>query len=264
LIETAELLRFKLGFQGYLHLKVMPGAEKAQVERAMQLADRVSVNLEAPNSDRLLSLAPHKHFAEELLRPLEWVNEIRNNQAAQFGWKGRWPSSVTQFVAGGSGESDVELLATTQTLYRKVGLKRAYFSPFHPISDTPLKDRPPTPALRGQRLYQASFLLRDYGFEVEGLAFEPGGWLPIDLDPKQAWACVHLHEQPLEVNRAERGELLRIPGIGPKSADAILKARRSARIKDLSTLRTLGVFTARAAPFLLLNGHRSPCQDRLI
>ena len=106
LLDTADILRNKAGYTGYLHLKIMPGAERAQVEQAMRLADRVSINLEAPNTARLGKLAPHKQFIEELIRPLRWVDEIRHTQPDHLGWKGHWPSSVTQFVAGGSGESD--------------------------------------------------------------------------------------------------------------------------------------------------------------
>ncbi|MGE5223630.1 MAG: radical SAM protein, partial [Omnitrophica WOR_2 bacterium] len=142
LIATAEILRKKMGFQGYLHLKIMPGAEKAQVERTMQLADRVSINLEAPNTRRLLALAPRKEFMEELLEPLKWVEEIRRRQPGYQGWKGYWPSTTTQFVVGAAGESDLELLQTTEYLYRQLRLKRAYFSAFSPVQDTPLENLP--------------------------------------------------------------------------------------------------------------------------
>jgi len=191
LLDTADILRYKLGFKGYIHLKIMPGAEKAQVERAMQLADRVSVNLEAPNTERLTRLAPHKTFLEELLQPLKWVEEIRRSQPAHKGWNGRWPSTVTQYVVGGSDESDLELLTTTQWLHKNVGLKRAYFSAFSPIRDTPLENKAATDPLREHRLYQASFLLRDYGFDLEELPFADEGNLPLPTDPKQAWAQVY-------------------------------------------------------------------------
>ncbi len=164
LLDTAEILRHKLGFYGYIHLKIMPGAERAQVERAMQLADRVSINLEAPNAERLALLAPHKQFFEELLIPLRWMYDIRQTQPSYLGWNGRWPSSVTQFVAGGAGESDLELLTATEYLYRHLGLKRTYYSRFNPIPDTPLENQTPVLLIREHRLYQASFLLRDYGF----------------------------------------------------------------------------------------------------
>jgi len=254
LIATAEFLRLKLGFNGYLHLKIMPGAEFAQVERAMQLADRVSINLEAPTTQRLENLAPHKEFINELLQPLRWVNQIRNKLPAHQGWNNRWPSSVTQFVVGGAGESDLELLQTTEYLYRELRLKRTYFSPFSPIPDTPLENLAPTSPQREHRLYEASFLLRDYGFSVEELPFEESGNLPGHVDPKLAWALANLSDKPIELNQAIRQELLRIPGIGPKGAMAILSARRQGRLKELKELRQIGVSPARAVPFILLNG----------
>jgi predicted DNA-binding helix-hairpin-helix protein len=263
LLDAAEIMRHKLGFRGYIHLKIMPGAERAQVERAMQLADRVSVNLEAPNNNRLAKLAPHKQFTEELLQPLKWVEEIRRTQPGYKGWKGHWPSSVTQFVAGGSGESDLELLTTTDYLYHHLGLRRAYFSPFNPIPDTPLENQPPTPVIREHRLYQASFLLRDYGFDIEELPFEADGRLPVQTDPKLAWARQNISERPIEINRAERQALMRVPGIGAKGADAILRARQQAKIRDISALKKLGILTERASPFLLFDGRRASYQPTL-
>jgi predicted DNA-binding helix-hairpin-helix protein len=263
LIDTAEIMRHKLGFRGYIHLKIMPGAERSQVERAMHLADRVSVNLEAPNNNRLAKLAPHKQFTEELLQPLKWIEEIRHTQPGYKGWNGRWPSSVTQFVAGGSSESDLELLTTTDYLYHHLGLRRAYFSPFNPVPNTPLENQPPTPVVREHRLYQASFLLRDYGFDLEELPFEPEGMLPVKIDPKLAWAQINLSESPIEVNRAEYQTLIRVPGIGIKGAQAIMRARRQTKIRNVAALRKLGLLAERAAPFLLFDGRRSYYQTTL-
>lgn len=260
ILDTAEILRTKLGYRGYMHLKIMPGAEKGQVERLMQLADRVSINLEAPNTERLSKLAPGKTFIEELFRPLRWVEEIRRTQPAYKGWNGRWPSTVTQFVAGGSDESDLELLTTTDWLMKNVRLKRAYYSAFHPIRDTPMENKPAVDPLREHRLYQASYLLRDYGFDLEEMPFAPDGNLPLLTDPKLAWAEQNLREQPLEINQAQRHELLRIPGIGPKSVDEILRARRTRKFRDLTALRKMGIIVARAAPFLLLDGRRPETQ----
>ncbi len=127
LLASAEILRRKFNYQGYIHLKLMPGVEYAQVEQAMRLADRVSVNLEAPNSQRLELLAPRKVFMEELLQPLRWVEEIRRSQASTAGWKGRWPSSATQFVVGAVGENDLELLTTAAYLYQGLHLARLIF-----------------------------------------------------------------------------------------------------------------------------------------
>jgi len=260
ILDTAEILRKKFGFRGYMHLKIMPGAEKGQVERLMQLADRVSVNLEAPNTERLAKLAPHKTFIEELLRPLRWVEEIRRTQPAYKFWNGKYPSTVTQFVAGGADESDLELLTTTNWLMKNVSLKRAYFSAFHPIRDTPLENKAAVDPIREHRLYQASFLLRDYGFDLEEMPFAQNGNLPLPTDPKLAWAQQNLGQKPIEINKAERRELLRIPGIGPKHADAILQARRTAKLKDITVLRKLGIVVVRAAPFLLLDGKRPATQ----
>jgi predicted DNA-binding helix-hairpin-helix protein len=260
ILDTAEILRKRHGFRGYMHLKIMPGAERGQVERAMQLADRVSVNLEAPNTERLAKLAPHKMFFEELLQPLKWVEEIRRSQPAHKFWNGRYPSTVTQFVAGGADESDLELLTTTNWLTKNVRLKRAYFSAFHPISDTPLENKAAVDPLREHRLYQASFLLRDYGYDLEEMPFLQDGNLPLTTDPKLAWAQMNMADRPLEINRAEKRELLRVPGIGLKGVEAILSARRTGKLSDLSSLRKLGIVVARAAPFLLLNGRRPASQ----
>lgn len=264
LIATAEILRRKYLYRGYLHLKLMPGAEEAQIERAMQLADRVSVNLEAPNPNRLSLLAPQKDLLEELFNPLRVVERIRKTQPSYQGWNGRWPSSTTQFVVGAVGESDLELLQTVAYLYSKLHLARSYFSGFSPVRDTPFEDRTPTNPWREHRLYQASFLLRDYGFELEEMPFQNGGDLPLEVDPKQAWANQNLSQAPLEINRADRHELLRIPGIGLRGAQTILNARvGGGRLRTIEDLKALGIYTGRATPYILLDGHRPPVQMSL-
>lgn len=256
LIATAEILRVKYGYRGYLHLKIMPGSEREQVLRSMQLADRVSVNLEAPNSARLPRLAPHKIFLEELLQPLRYAEEIRQSQLPTGAWKGRWASTATQFVAGGAGESDLELLTTTAYLFRNLRLARVFFSRFQPIADTPLENQPPVNPWREHRLYQASYLLRDYGFDLEELPFTSEGNLPLEADPKLAWAHENLIHAPVEINQAEREQLMRIPGVGPKRAQMILSARRENRLRNPRDLRALGLPLERVLPFVLLDGRR--------
>lgn len=264
LLDIASILRTRYSYQGYLHIKIMPGAERNQVEQAMRLADRVSINLEAPNTDRLRLLAPGKEFTDELLKPLRWVEEIRRNNPRQHGWNGKWPSSTTQFVVGGAGESDLELISVSQQLYRQVRLSRVYYSAFKPIPDTPLENLPAASPLREHRLYQASFLLRDYGFETEELPFDPAtGNLPQQMDPKLAWANQHLAQSPVEINFASPRALLRIPGIGPKGVQAIISSRKQRTLKDLSNLHKLGIDASRAAPFILLNGKRPAYQAAL-
>jgi len=267
LLAAAEILRSKHDFQGYLHLKIMPGAQKAQVERAMQLADRVSINLEGPNPLRLAVLAPQKVFLDELLRPLEWVEEIRRSQPPRGLWprqRNRWPSTSTQFVVGGADENDLELLSITRHLYHQLHLSRAYFSGFSPVPGTPLEGQPAVNPWRQHRLYQASFLLRDYGFDLEDLPFEGAGDLPLDGDPKLAWARRSLAGARLELNRATREELLRIPGIGLHGAEVIIQNRRDARLKSPEQLKRLGINLGRAGEFILLDGKTIPQQLRLL
>ncbi len=254
IIETAELLRRKYHFPGYLHLKIMPNAEKDQIAAAMQWADRLSVNLEAPNAARLADLAPKKSFSEALMQRLKWIHEFRQARV------GRKPSMTTQFVVGAVGETDLELLLTSAYLYNTLGLARTYFSGFNPVNDTPLENNPPIILKREQRLYQASFLLRDYGFDVEELPFSPEGNLPLHKDPKLAWASEHLCNTPVEINNADKRMLMRVPGIGVKSAHRILRERKLGKIRELSDLTKLGIPTKRAAPFILLDGRQMPQQ----
>jgi len=264
LLDTAEILRNKLHYRGYLHLKIMPGAEKDQVLRAMQLADRVSVNLEGPNDQCLARLAPQKSLMAELLQPLRWVQEIRNTLDPRGGWNGRWPSSTTQFVVGAVGESDLDLLRATGFLHQKLRLARVYFSGFAPVRNTPLEGQPAVDPWRRYRLYQASFLLRDYGFQYEDMPFTTAGNLPLEVDPKLAWAQQNLAHTPLEINRVGREELLRLPGIGPRGAQAILQARRRGQLHSLEDLKALGIRPNRAAPFILIDGRRPPLQLALL
>lgn len=253
ILDTIEIIRRKYQYKGYVHLKIMPGAEYDQLYRAMQLADRVSINLEGPTQDRLTALAPKKDFNNELLQRLAWAHQIRQS--------GIRASTVTQFVVGAVGDTDVELLSLSERLYTQMGISRAYYSAFHPITDTPFENLPSTLPVREFRLYQSSFLLRDYGWSVEELSFEQSGNLRLDIDPKRAWAENNLRHTPIEIMRANRDQLMRIPGIGPKAADSILKARRSDRLTDLSHLRALGIRAPeQAAPFILLDGHQPAVQ----
>jgi len=264
LLDTALILRQKLGYRGYLHLKIMPGAEFDQIEQAMKLADRVSLNLEAPNHNRLQILAPHKEFNEELIQALNSINQVKRTKFTSRPWRKQWPSVATQFVVGGAGESDNELLSTTEYLYRKLGLKRAYYSPFRPVEDTPLENCSPTTLQRENRLYQASFLIRDYGFMMEELPFDEVGNLPLGIDPKLGWAKVNLSENPIEINNASRQELLRVPGIGPRGANTLLSTRRTRLINNVEELRKIGLNPDRIAPFILINGKRPSTQLMLL
>lgn len=283
MLATVELVRQKYGFRGYIHLKLLPGAQTAHIERAVALADRVSANLEAPTPQALAALAPLKALPD-LVGPLRAAAEILRNDSSPVatGEGSRPPSFLcreggpggdrwghgrlglsTQFVVGPAGESDRELLGTAQSLYRDLGLTRAYYSAFSPVPGTPLAETPPTDPTREFRLYQADWLLRFYGFSVEELPFGADGLLPPDLDPKATWARLHPERFPVEVNRASVSELLRVPGIGPASARAIAAARRQGALREIGDLRKLGARADRAAPYITLAGKRPPHQPPL-
>jgi predicted DNA-binding helix-hairpin-helix protein len=245
--------------EGFI-LKLIPGASYDLIERAVALADRVSLNLEAPNAERLAELAPDKEFEVSMWRRLVWARQAIERRRALGLPAAR--SITTQFVVGAAGESDRELLSTVARARQSFGLRRSYFSVFHPIARSPFADAPAEDPLRAARLYQAEFMLRDYGFLADELPYEADGLLPRDRTPKQAWAERHLHE-PVEINRASREQLLRVPGIGPKSADRIIAARRAARLGDITQLKALGVTTGWAAPYVLLDGRRAAVQLRM-
>jgi predicted DNA-binding helix-hairpin-helix protein len=259
MIACIEQIRQVYGFQGYVHLKLLPGASEAHVERAVQLAHRVSVNLEAPNARRLAALAPHKQFDHDLAAPMRIAKRLRDASGGRLAPAGQ----TTQFVVGAAGESDHEILSTTVHLYRRLGLARAYYSAFRPVPGTPLENHPHTPAWREHRLYQADWLLRHYGFSFEELVFGADGNLPREDDPKQLYARFHPEQFPVEVNRASRAELLRVPGLGTRSVVRILQWRQGGTLRELADLHKAGAATGRAAPYVLLNGKRPPYQLRL-
>ena len=255
MIATVELVRFKYQFEGYVHLKLLPGCHEAAIERAIQLADRVSVNLEAPGATHLARLSGDKRFEQDLMQPMRSARRLLDQGDRQTS-----PDITTQFVVGAAGETDLEILSTAEHLHRDLGVTRAYFSAFRPVPDTPLDHLPPAPQWRQNRLYQADFLLRFYGYSVLDLPFTQQGNLLADLDPKMAWAQLHPERFPIEINRASREELLRVPGIGPRSAQRILRLRRQGKFRDLRDLRAIGAVADRAAPYVLFDGHRAPQQ----
>jgi predicted DNA-binding helix-hairpin-helix protein len=256
IIDTIEIIRTRYEYRGYIHLKIMPGVEYEQLYRAMQLADRVSVNLEGPTQERLSALAPKKDFQRELLHMLQLAEGIRGAHPYE-----KLAGTVTQFVVGAVGDTDQELLSLSNRLYRHYGLTRAYYSGFSPVTQTPFENLPATDPLREHRLYQASFLLRDYGWSVEDLPFMSDGNMQLDLDPKRAWAERYLREAPIEIMKASRRQLLRVPGIGPKGADAILKARHQGKLTEVIDLQKLGIRAPHQAyPYILLDGRRPSTQ----
>ncbi|HAF63160.1 MAG TPA: putative DNA modification/repair radical SAM protein [Anaerolineaceae bacterium] len=263
LIKAMEILRLKYHFTGYLHVKLMPGVEFEQARHVMLYADRVSLNLEAPSADRIALLSPDKTAFEKLLDPLKWTHYIKQYPATPSNWKGRWPSVCTQFVVGGSEESDTELLQTTAFLYNEIQLQRAYFSPLQPYSSTPMKNHAAIPLKRKLRLYQASFLIRDYGYTLEDFSFDQQANLPLEKDPKVAWAEAHLREAPVEINQADLETLIRIPGIGTRGAKKIIQLRSVHPFCDAADFSKAGIRIKNGLPFITMNGKQSIIQPTL-
>lgn len=264
IVATGEILRWRYRYSGYLHLKMMPGASDAAIEAALTVADRVSVNLEAPTAAHLAKLTSTKDLAADLLAPLRRVKRLldagrlrRRNPVTGRDEPVR-VSRTTQFVVGPAGETDRDLLGVTQQLYRELGLSRVYYSAFRPVPDTPLDGQPPEDPRRERRLYQADFLLRDYGWSADELPMDADR-LNLGADPKLAWAEAHRARFPIEVNHADRLELLRVPGIGPAAADAIVAARREGRLRSPEAVVRLGA-AARALAWVTVDGRRAARQ----
>ena len=253
MLAAVELIRRREGFDGYVHLKLLPGASDAAIEAAARLASRVSINVEVPNGAYLARLHTGKDMLRDILRPMRLLH--RMEQA------GHLPSGLsTQYVVGAAGESDREIMSSVRWLTTELGLRRAYFGLFHPAAGTPLEDLPATHHNRPTRLYQADWLTRVYGLAHEEVAdaFDERGNLPLGVDPKASVALARPERFPLEVNRASYEELLRVPGIGPVSAQRIVTLRREHCFADAAQLKRAGVAVARAAPFILIDGRRPP------
>ncbi len=263
LIKALELLRERHRFAGYIHVKLVPGAEPAQIERLTALASRVSLNFEAACGASLAQIAPDKSFSTTLDAFQRVRRLVQLERQAQAGGKPKDPihpggaaGMTVQFVVGATPETDRTLLDTVAGLRAGGGVHHAHFSAFRPISDTPMENAPAAPALREHRLYQATYLMGGYGFSADEVVYQPGGNLPLAVDPKTAWALAHPERFPVEVSSASCEELLRVPGIGPVVARRIVAERAGTVLRGLSDLRKLGAVTTRAGGFLTLRGRR--------
>lgn len=246
MLKVVEILRVRHRFGGYIHLKILPGAGDGEIDAALSLADRVSLNMEAPSAAHMAKLSSSKQFGSDILGGMARIHTHLK--------KHRDVSHSTQYIVGAARESDQDILFSAGSLYKNYSLKRAYFSAFQPVAHTPLGHLPATPLVRETRLYQSDFLLRLYGFDLDDLVFGPGGNLDTGIDPKLAYALHHPEIFPLDVNRATYDNLLRIPGIGPRSAARIVQVRRSHRFTDPKELKNAGVVLKRALSFLTIGG----------
>ncbi len=253
-------LRHICNFQGYIHVKAIPGADQRLIRMTGFLADRMSVNMELPTAESLRLLAPHKS-RKNILAPMRFVQEKMKENHHEITLYKNAPRFVpagqsTQMIIGATPETDYQILRVTEALYKKFDLKRVFFSAFVPVNEDKalpsIRDQGP-PLLREHRLYQADWLLRFYHFEAEELLDEENQNFNVYLDPKCCWALRHLDIFPVEINRADYHTLLRVPGIGYKSAGRIVKARRWGCI-GFEDLKKMGVVLKRALYFITCGG----------
>ena len=259
LYQTLYKLRTEHHFQGYIHLKAIPGAAPELIARAGYLADRMSVNLELPTADGLRKLAPHKS-RQTILRPMKQIQQQRDQNKEELVLYRHAPKFVpagqsTQMIIGAMGESDYQIVSVAESLYKNFALKRVFYSAFVAVNED--KDLPMSlsgpPLLREHRLYQADWLMRFYGFRASELLSEKHPDFNLLLDPKADWAVSHLEFFPVEINQADYYELLRVPGIGYTSARRIIGARRTHSL-EFADLKRIGVVLKRALYFITCNG----------
>lgn len=263
MIDALKILREEYRFSGYIHAKAIPGTDSLLLSRLGLLADRMSVNIETPSSGSLKLLAPDK-TKDAVFKPMGFIRDRSEENKQELAIYRRAPKFVpagqsTQMIIGATPESDLQILNLTEALYRQYELKRVFFSAYIPVVDNPLLPAVDTkpPLLREHRLYQADWLLRFYNFEARELLDEAHPTFNPFVDPKCNWALNHMELFPMEVNRASYEELLRVPGIGVRSARRILAARRAASL-DFDTLKKIGVVLKRARYFLTCKGRAHP------
>lgn len=259
LLATVKKLREERDFNGYIHLKAIPGADPQLVEQAGTYADRMSVNIELPSQEGLQKLAPGKK-KEDILQPMELIgnkiietkeNKQKYNSAPDFVPAGQ----STQLIVGATPEPDYQILKLSESLYQKMNLKRVYYSAYVPVNDNsqlPALKKPPL--LREHRLYQADWLLRFYNFSADELLTEEKPELDLDFDPKLNWAIRNIDKFPMEINKASYDQLLRIPGVGPKSARRIVTNRQEHQL-NYQDLKQIGPVLKRAKYFITCRGN---------
>ena len=252
LTATARLLRRTHGFRGYIHLKVIPGASDAAIEEALSLANAVSLNIETPGQANLARLSAKKDYLRDIIEPIKLISRL-TARGARFAKV----KQTTQFIVGAAGESDAEIVKYMGGLYDRLNMQRIYFSAYQKgIGDVSLeagRSGPSDPTevfVREHRLYQVDFLLRKYGFKDSDVIFGPAGNLSLDADPKEMWAQAHPEFYPVNVNRASRTELLRVPGLGPLTVSRILQTRRAGRLGRLEDIGRVGSRLRKASVYL--------------
>lgn len=259
LYQTLFKLRNEYHFQGYVHVKAIPGAAQELIDKTGLLADRMSVNLELPTAESLKKLAPHKN-RKTILAPMRQIQLRMEESKQELAIYRKAPKFVsagqsTQMIIGATPESDYQIVSVAESLYKQFRLKRVFYSAFVQVNEDAALPALPggPPLLREHRLYQADWLLRFYGFQASELLSESRPNFNIFLDPKCNWALGHLEQFPVEINRADYMLLLRVPGIGTKSAMRIVQARRFGNL-SFGHLKKMGVVLKRALYFITCGG----------
>ena len=256
LIQSVSILRNEYNFNGYIHCKTIPGCSKELIDKLGNLVDRLSINIELPSNDSLKLLAPQKEKTG-ILTPMSYIsNGIKQNKIDTNKYKNNFvpAGQTTQLIVGATPETDLKILKLSEGLYNKLSLKRVYYSAYVSINnDKNLPTLESPPLLRENRLYQADWLLRYYGFKADELLDETHPNFNHILDPKCDWALRNIDKFPIEINTADYFTLLRIPGIGVISAKKIIKARREFLL-DFESLKKLGVVLKRAKYFITCKG----------
>lgn len=247
MVEALELIRFKYKVPAYIHTKILPGTSDATIERAVRLANRVSINLEVPNRDRMQKIGEPKDFDQDLMGRVRYIHQLLKDPMLKR------KSQTTQFVVGAAQETDQEFLTAMFQLYKDLKLSRIYFSAYQLPGRVDF-GAPRACLRREHRLYQADFLVRRYGFQPGEIPLGKDMNLFIHHDPKTAWAMLHPELFPLEINTASRRLLLRVPGLGPLSVRRIVKARQTNRIRTRDHLNKIKVRPVPALSYLLLDG----------
>lgn len=253
-LEVARLLRGQ-GFTGYIHMRVMPGTPLYLLEEIADYANKFGVNAETTSSVNYSEICPNFDYTSDVLQRMKWTRDLINKKRREIGYGGRIVgANDTQFVVGALDEPDREIIGTVDKFMAEYELRRPYFMSFDPVPSTPLEDRLSSPKWREIRLYQTSYLLKDYGlkaFDFDGV-YDDNGFL-LDTDPKLLLAMSHPERFPVNVNSANREELLLVPGIGPVSANRIIRSRPISSEKELMRM---GIVLSRARPYIEINGRR--------
>ena len=247
-IETIRLLRQDYGYDDYIHLKIVPGASKDSIKRAMALSNRVSINIESATASGLEELSSTKDYNKDILKRLHWIDSLHGKSTT-------YPNltHTTQLIIGANSESDMEILQRMEKIYNKTKLKRTYFSAFTPIRETELESKTPCSTNRTTKLYNADSLLNDYHFKLDEIIFDENNQLSLSEDPK-ILAAKNMDIFPVEINTAPFVELIRVPGIGVKSARKIISIRKNIPFTNKNELKKLGVVVDRAEKYIKIAG----------